>query len=590
MKLVSLRGLIVIPFVLLAALAGTTIYLFSNVTLSNVSDNVGLHYIREVENRVNDRVTAFMAPLSILAELNRDAITHHPEWLDNLDVLAGRFYEQAIPYPYVTFISLATAADGRYVNSTRDPFGNASHHVATNYTSRPGQLEAFEYDPIHYVGRRIESEPVYENYDPRTRPFYLDAVRKGDTAWSRITPYYGYQSLGVGLSVPIYDTDRQLLAVMATSVALVSLDSYLQSIELVDDAFVFLAEPNGDLIAASSNDPLYTNVDGVVQRVSLVSHQNPILREAAQQLEPGIHRIEVAGDRYLYNIRPIELPYGQTWLIGVMIPDAYYQNMLSDFSEGLLVMVAMIFISIALVGSLIARFIGVPIMRLNNAVNADSLRQIGALPNSLSHVREIHSLGQGLKGMASELSDILQNLEQKVAQRTSQLKDENEVLLEQSTTDELTGLYNRRGFNVLSEKALQRAEHDHESFALVLCDIDHFKHVNDSLGHSVGDKALHAVAKVLKGHFRSQDMIARYGGEEFMLVLVGISQQELMERLQNVRQTLSNKPILQEMPITLSFGMTYLASIKDMSLADLIHDVDSKLYQAKNTGRDKIID
>ena len=78
MKLVSLRGLIVIPFVLLAALAGTTIYLFSNVKLSNVSDNVGLHYIREVENRVNDRVTAFMAPLSILAELNRDAITHHP--------------------------------------------------------------------------------------------------------------------------------------------------------------------------------------------------------------------------------------------------------------------------------------------------------------------------------------------------------------------------------------------------------------------------------------------------------------------------------------------------------------------------------
>jgi diguanylate cyclase (GGDEF)-like protein len=105
----------------------------------------------------------------------------------------------------------------------------------------------------------------------------------------------------------------------------------------------------------------------------------------------------------------------------------------------------------------------------------------------------------------------------------------------------------------------------------------------------VGDKALHAVAKVLKGHFRSQDMIARYGGEEFMLVLVGLSQQELMERLQNVRQTLSNKPILQEIPITLSFGVTYLASIQDMSLADLIHDVDSKLYQAKNTGRDKII-
>ncbi|MEC8485104.1 MAG: cache domain-containing protein, partial [Pseudomonadota bacterium] len=257
MQLVSLRGLIVIPFVLLAALAGITIYWFSNVTLSNVSDNVGLHYMREVESRVYDRVTEFMAPLSILAEQNRDSITHHPEWLDDLDTLAGRFYEQAIPYPYMTFISLATAADGRYVNSTRDPFGNASHHVATNYTHAPGSLEAFEYDPYTYVGKPIETEPVYKNYDPRRRPFYQDAVQQKGMVWSSISPYFGYRSLGVGLSVPIYDQTGELLAVTATSVALVSLDSYLQSIELVDNSYVFLAEANGDLIASSNKNPLY---------------------------------------------------------------------------------------------------------------------------------------------------------------------------------------------------------------------------------------------------------------------------------------------------------------------------------------------
>ena len=590
MALVSLRGLIVIPFVILAALAGVTVYTLSNVTLSNVSDNVGLYYMQEVESRVYDRVTEFMAPLSVLAELNRDAISHHPEWLDDLDMLAGRFYEQAIPYPYMTFISLATAADGRYINSTRDPFGNASHHVATNYTNSPGSLEAFEYDPYSYVGKHIESEPAYKNYDPRSRPFYQEAVQKQGMVWSSISPYFGYHSLGVGLSVPIYDQAGELLAVTATSVALVSLDNYLQNIDLVDNSYVFLAETNGNLIASSNTNPLYQTIDGAIQRVSLESHQSPVFRQAAKQLEPGVHHVDILDKGYLYNVRAIELPYGQTWLIGVLIPDSYYKGMLAELSEGLLIVVAAIFISIALLGSLIARYIGQPILRLNSAVNAHSLSQIRTLPDTLSHVKEIHSLSQGLQKMAGDLSDVMQNLEQKVAQRTSQLKDENEVLLEQSTTDELTGLHNRRGFNFLSEQARQHAEQHGKPFAMVLCDIDFFKQVNDTHGHNVGDEALSAVAQVLKTNFRESDIIARYGGEEFMLVVAGMEKDELMQRLQSVRQTLVEQPILEDVSVTLSFGVTHLQTLDGKNLGDIIHDVDTKLYQAKNTGRDKIID
>lgn len=588
MKLISLRGLIVFPFVALAVAAAAVIYLFSTVTLNNVSDKVGLHYMQEIESRVYDRVTEFMAPLSILAELNQQAITHHPEWLEDLDRFGGRLYEQVVPYPYMTFVSLATE-DGRYINSTRDPFGKAEHHLATNYTVSSRSLAAFEYDPIDYVGKQIESEPVYAHYDPRLRPFYQDAVRAKGMVWSSISPYFGYRSLGVGLSVPIYSQQGDLLGVTATSIALIALDQYLQSIELMDNSYVFLAESNGDLIASSHNQELYTKSGGLTKRVSLSEHVNPVLKQASQSLTVGMHSLEIDGKQYLYNVRPIELPYGKTWYVGVVIPNAYYKSMLSEFSEALIAILIVLFISIALVGSLIARFIGKPIVQFNHAVNASSLAHIRLLPTSLSRVREIHFLGQGLKGMANTLSDTLQNLEQKVAQRTSLLKSENELLLEQCTKDELTGLYNRRGFNLLSEQAFQQTQQQNQSLSIVLCDIDHFKKINDTLGHSVGDLALTLVANVLQDNFRSHDIVARYGGEEFMLVMVNMAQEEVFDRLENVRQTLNEQSLQQDFNVTLSFGFVHLPMPSRKSLDQLIDEVDNKLYKAKKTGRDKIV-
>lgn len=588
MKQISLWGLIVVPFTLLATLGGVTVYLFSTITVANVADNVGLHYMREVETRVHDRVTEFMAPLNIVAETNRNAISHHPEYLDNLDFVAGRFYEQALPYPYMTFISLATV-DGRYVNSTRDPFGS-SHHIATNYTTEPNSLKAFYYDPVSYVGAPIESEPAYKGYNPTMRPFYQDAVQAQDMVWSSITPYFGYHSLGVGVSAPIYDANGVLLGVTATSVALVALDRYLQSIELTDNSYVFLAEKNGDLIATSRNEALFNQDSGAIKRMSLTTHSDNVLAQAGLNLEPGTRHLEVDGNTFLYHVRPVELPYGQTWYVGVLIPEAYYQDILTEYSQALVLIVLVIFISIALAGSLIARFIGRPILQLNNAVNSNSLEQIRNISPSLSRVRELNSLGQGLQGMAHKLSDVMQNLERKVAQRTSYLKDENELLLEQSTTDELTGLYNRRGFNLLSEQALRQANQFGQSFCIVLCDIDHFKHVNDSLGHSIGDQALLGVAKVLHSHFRANDIVARYGGEEFMLITVNMNKSDVLDRLNSVRQMLIDQPVLEGMPITLSFGMTHFMAPMDISLDELINDVDAKLYQAKNTGRNKIVE
>ena len=311
---------------------------------------------------------------------------------------------------------------------------------------------------------------------------------------------------------------------------------------------------------------------------------------ASQQLESGVYSLAVEGEDFLYHVRSISLGYGETWLIGILIPSSHHKIVLAEHNQATLFITLILFACIALVGSLIARYIGKPIQRLNQAANDQNLESIQKLPQPLSGIREINSLSQGLHLMADNLADIMQNLDKKVAQRTSHLEDENENLLECSITDELTKLHNRRGLNQAFERTFKYAQQQNKSITFVLCDIDHFMSVNDKFGHSAGDLALVEVAKILKSHLRStQDIVARYGGEEFALVFVDTDLNHVIARMDKIRQDFVAKPVFDNQHITMSFGITYIEDASSTSQQMLIDVTDAKLYRAKNSGRDKIV-
>jgi len=587
-KSVPLRWLIVVPFVVLTLIAGITLYLVSTITIANVANSVGIQYIKEVEDRIHGHIRHFTAPLSSIVDINRNAFSYRPELLDSLTPLASRLYEQATPYSHMTFISVATT-DGRYLSSTRNPFKKEQHSVAANFVNKTLTMEGFEYDPVRHIGDKIAADPSF-GYDPRTRPFYQDAVKAQGMVWSKVHPYYGFPTLGIGLSGPIYDQQGKLLGVTATSVALTELDDFLESIALVDNAYIFLAERNGALIATSSKDDLYTITNGVTTRVSLVTHPDKVLQVASKQLESGAYSLEVDGENFLYHVRSISLGYGETWLIGILIPSSHHKIVLAEHNQAAIFITLILFVCIALVGSLIARYIGKPIQRLNQAANDKNLESIQKLPQPLSGISEINSLSQGLHLMADNLADIMQNLDKKVAQRTSHLEDENENLLECAVTDELTKLNNRRGLNQAFERTFKYAQVQKKSITFVLCDIDHFKSVNDKFGHSAGDLALVEVAKILKSHLRStQEIVARYGGEEFALVFVDTDLNHVIERMNKIRQEFVATPVFDNQHITMSFGITYIEDTSSITQQMLIDATDAKLYRAKNSGRDKIV-
>ena len=158
-----------------------------------------------------------------------------------------------------------------------------------------------------------------------------------------------------------------------------------------------------------------------------------------------------------------------------------------------------------------------------------------------------------------------------------------------ATVDGLTGLYNRNHFFAEADRRLRIARRDGQQIAAVMVDIDHFKRINDTYGHPVGDEVIRVVAGRLCDAVRDSDVLGRYGGEEFALVTpqTGASAVELAERL---RQVVSADPVptaAGPLPVTISVGLAHRSG-GEQDLRQLLARADEALYEAKQTGRDRV--
>lgn len=159
-----------------------------------------------------------------------------------------------------------------------------------------------------------------------------------------------------------------------------------------------------------------------------------------------------------------------------------------------------------------------------------------------------------------------------------------------STTDSLTNCFNRRAFTALVDRYLERVLKDPPAEgALLIIDVDHFKSVNDNFGHETGDRALKLIAETIQGAVRETDAVGRIGGEEFSVFLPGAnySQAEnLAERIRDAVSKLHFTPTGEPHPLTISIGGATLDSVS--SFSELYRRADSRLYDAKRNGRNRV--
>ncbi|MDV7339563.1 diguanylate cyclase [Terasakiella sp. A23] len=173
-------------------------------------------------------------------------------------------------------------------------------------------------------------------------------------------------------------------------------------------------------------------------------------------------------------------------------------------------------------------------------------------------------------------------------------KRAEEALQSLAHKDGLTNLANRRSFDISLEADLLHAQREGEHLSLLLCDVDHFKPYNDTYGHQKGDECLKDVAKVVGDQaLRPTDLSARYGGEEFAVILPGSTAEGAMRVAERMRQAifdlkLEHKSSLTSDRVTMSVGAVSLIPKPDMEPGQLIEMADEALYQAKQTGRNKV--
>ncbi len=177
------------------------------------------------------------------------------------------------------------------------------------------------------------------------------------------------------------------------------------------------------------------------------------------------------------------------------------------------------------------------------------------------------------------------------------LSDESgEALLRQlydaSVTDALTGAHNREHFDTQLRAELSYARRHNTDVSLVIFDADHFKKVNDTYGHQVGDAVLMQIANVVRGTVRSEDVFARYGGEEFGLVLRGIDIEgsgAVADRLRERIAALKIETDRGVLSVTVSAGCSSLTTVEDKTPEGLIATADRRLYSAKHAGRNRVV-
>ncbi|WP_164084664.1 sensor domain-containing diguanylate cyclase [Alteromonas flava] len=185
-----------------------------------------------------------------------------------------------------------------------------------------------------------------------------------------------------------------------------------------------------------------------------------------------------------------------------------------------------------------------------------------------------------------------------LAQRFREAEIAKQLAQQYARVDSLTGVYNRRGFEQVTQKLwLQHVRQKHD-VAVIIVDIDYFKKINDQYGHSAGDEVLRSVAEILQLGIRKSDLLTRWGGEEFLILLPETSQTQALKVAETLRSSIAAMQVLTEeasISLTASLGVSGTvqgkygtAELTETNLEQMIHQADMALYAAKESGRDSV--
>ncbi|MBI5681580.1 MAG: diguanylate cyclase [Deltaproteobacteria bacterium] len=242
------------------------------------------------------------------------------------------------------------------------------------------------------------------------------------------------------------------------------------------------------------------------------------------------------------------------------------------------------------------------VMGVIESLKDRSIKQNKSLDDDVKKIERIdtnNAVMEVKKILIGELQKIQEDntsLKRQLDETTKDLEDKKERLdkvNKMAVTDPLTQIPNRRSLDLRLIHEINRVKRYGGSLSIVFIDLDHFKKINDTYGHSVGDEVLIAFASLLQNHLRETDYAGRYGGEEFTIILPGTDRKGARIVAERIRIEMKEKAFMDKkksicLKVTASFGITEYKDGDDGKT--ILERADSALYQAKETGRDRIED
>lgn len=281
------------------------------------------------------------------------------------------------------------------------------------------------------------------------------------------------------------------------------------------------------------------------------------------------------------------------WNIYIIKQPTELVELFSQDIKVLAVTLVAIILLFLLIAYKLANKITSPLVKLLENSSENYLSNFESIQDSTSS-QEINDVAAKLRKSHNLLRDFEDQLQQQVSEKTTQLEQMNLQLAAQAREDGLTQLLNRTGFDEIAYNAIKTNQRLNQPISLALIDIDHFKLINDSYGHLVGDECLKAFAQLMQQNCkRETDIIGRYGGEEFVILMSGKDIRTHHQLIHNILTQTQNMMInIKELQVPISFtisiGVCSLLGNSLLSLHEIINIADEELYKCKRNGRNQL--
>lgn len=485
-------------------------------------------------------------------------------------VAAGQAFQEQGNFP-AALSKLQAAADmARHLGPASAPLAHSLHALALLYLNMAQHDKGFETQrELRDVARAIDS------------PGYLALALRSDYVLAIEEKHFARARRALLQELAL---ERRIGARQMAATTLVNLsDCYLKERKF-HEARAYAMQALQAAVEANNNSDIATARINLGQALIGLGR----LSEGKQQVERGLATFEQQNDKP--ELQAILLEYG-----GSLEQAGDYKKAVDAYH-----------LERRISREMFAEQRTKAVLELQERYDAEKKqRQIEALhqENRAKHAElENHRLQQRvwwlLAAVAVLGSGIVGLLYRKIRQANARLKEKNRELKQQGSLDPLTMLYNRRHFQEFKHSSgcpgEERRRSDSDSVgALFLLDVDHFKSVNDTLGHAAGDMVLKAIAEGLREALRETDMIVRWGGEEFLAFLPAVARDRLDDVAQRILQTMSAQPLAYQgtpVPVTVSVGFAPFPLAHGetpLTWERVVNLIDMALYMAKSHGRNR---